>query len=99
MTRSRVLALALAGIVGPASAGMETDRRVGMCTMYLLVTKNAGAEDAYALADNQERALHFGKKWAQDLKRYERDKVMSDGLVRDAVFACGKIGIRPADYR
>lgn len=96
---NRIIIVIFLTISNIAYAGIETDKAAGNCAGYLATRqKEAGMRAALAMADNQNRAMHFANAWLNQLEKYKNNKSMVSGMVYSASSDCSEIGIRPGDY-
>ena len=97
MKRIPTLAVAVA-LSTAAYADIETDRTVGNCAGLLsALQKPAKVIEAFGYADNQSRAMKFGRAWMDKVKSYGNDKTMVNSMVSSATSDCREIGIRASD--
>jgi hypothetical protein len=67
---SITIAVACGLLIAPAYASIETDKNVGICINYLILTnKTNAAEIALQQADNQDRAMQFARAELKEVKR------------------------------
>lgn len=86
------------------SAGIETDKTVGLCVVYTTITNNPGARNAaLKMADKPDRAIQFAKTELNKLARWRDEgkwtESVQNGYAISGNSACRNIGIRPGDYK
>jgi len=83
-----------------AFANQDEDKNCGTCAMYLYLAKagnfgnyKVNALDALNLSSNQNRAIQYGKMYADKIADYQSRKKDVSPLITQGVKSCYDIGL------